>query len=308
MRATKVDSIKPRQPRRWRKRQRQKPQPRRPSPEKKLPPRRQPDEDLHLPEQFPWHLARRRTEAEIAKEIRTGRAGAVGRRCWLGRTGRIRQLSDQTAAGLRFPLYGYRKLSELVKDKTDWFVTEDAKPSVQNHKVLYVRAKQSIGKARRPSGLREYALQAGNPVMRRPPSFRSTVFQIELRRFVPRAIPASLEPRLRGNDEIPEIRSQSPARSLQVMLSVAAKGSQLNRGILVHNFSELPFPGRRASSSASAAFTPSKRFRKSWSAVRTCAISAPFIPACGNDVISGRHFSATPSSASKKRLRCRPPA
>jgi hypothetical protein len=38
-------------------------------------------------------------------------------------------------------LYGYRKLSELVKSKTDLFVTEERQVSGSNHKVLYVRAK-----------------------------------------------------------------------------------------------------------------------------------------------------------------------
>lgn len=38
-------------------------------------------------------------------------------------------------------LYGYRKLSELVKAKTDLFVTEERQVSGSNHKVLYVRAK-----------------------------------------------------------------------------------------------------------------------------------------------------------------------
>lgn len=38
-------------------------------------------------------------------------------------------------------LYGYRKLSELVKAKTDLFVTEERHTSGSNQKVLYLRAK-----------------------------------------------------------------------------------------------------------------------------------------------------------------------
>jgi len=38
-------------------------------------------------------------------------------------------------------LYGYKKLSDLVKAKTDLFVTEERQTSGSNHKVLYLRAK-----------------------------------------------------------------------------------------------------------------------------------------------------------------------
>jgi hypothetical protein len=38
-------------------------------------------------------------------------------------------------------LYGYKKLSDLVKAKTDLFVTEERKASGANQKVLYLRAK-----------------------------------------------------------------------------------------------------------------------------------------------------------------------
>jgi hypothetical protein len=38
-------------------------------------------------------------------------------------------------------LYGYRKLSDLVKAKTDLFVTEERKGPAANQKVLYLRAK-----------------------------------------------------------------------------------------------------------------------------------------------------------------------
>jgi hypothetical protein len=38
-------------------------------------------------------------------------------------------------------LYGYKKLSELVKAKTELFVTEERQGSGSNHKVLYLRAK-----------------------------------------------------------------------------------------------------------------------------------------------------------------------
>lgn len=38
-------------------------------------------------------------------------------------------------------LYGYKKLSDLVKAKTDLFVTEERKAPGSNQKVLYVRAK-----------------------------------------------------------------------------------------------------------------------------------------------------------------------
>ncbi|CAH1905662.1 NYN domain-containing protein [Candidatus Nitrotoga sp. HW29] len=38
-------------------------------------------------------------------------------------------------------LYGYKKLSELVKAKTDLFVTEQRQKSGSNHKTLYLRAK-----------------------------------------------------------------------------------------------------------------------------------------------------------------------
>ena len=38
-------------------------------------------------------------------------------------------------------LYGYKKLSDLVKAKTDIFVTEERQASGSNHKVLYLRAK-----------------------------------------------------------------------------------------------------------------------------------------------------------------------
>jgi len=38
-------------------------------------------------------------------------------------------------------LYGYKKLSDLVKAKTDLFVTEERKASGGNQKVLYLRAK-----------------------------------------------------------------------------------------------------------------------------------------------------------------------
>jgi len=40
-------------------------------------------------------------------------------------------------------LYGYKKLSELVKAKSDLFITEDRAVSGSNNKVLYVRAKNS---------------------------------------------------------------------------------------------------------------------------------------------------------------------
>jgi hypothetical protein len=38
-------------------------------------------------------------------------------------------------------LYGYKKLSDLVKAKTDLFVTEERKPPGSNQKILYLRAK-----------------------------------------------------------------------------------------------------------------------------------------------------------------------
>ena len=38
-------------------------------------------------------------------------------------------------------LYGYKKLSDLVKAKTDIFVTEERQAPGSNHKVLYLRAK-----------------------------------------------------------------------------------------------------------------------------------------------------------------------
>jgi hypothetical protein len=38
-------------------------------------------------------------------------------------------------------LYGYKKLSDLVKAKTDLFVTEERKASMSNQKDLYLRAK-----------------------------------------------------------------------------------------------------------------------------------------------------------------------
>jgi hypothetical protein len=38
-------------------------------------------------------------------------------------------------------LYGYKKLSELVKAKTDLFATEDRQPPGSSQKVLYVRAR-----------------------------------------------------------------------------------------------------------------------------------------------------------------------
>ena len=38
-------------------------------------------------------------------------------------------------------LYGYKKLSDLVKAKTDLFVTEERKAAGSNQKVLYLRAK-----------------------------------------------------------------------------------------------------------------------------------------------------------------------
>ena len=38
-------------------------------------------------------------------------------------------------------LYGYKKLSDLVKAKTDLFVTEERQPPGSNQKVLYLRAK-----------------------------------------------------------------------------------------------------------------------------------------------------------------------
>lgn len=41
-------------------------------------------------------------------------------------------------------LYGYKKLSDLVKAKTDIFETEERQASTSNSKVLYVRAKQLI--------------------------------------------------------------------------------------------------------------------------------------------------------------------
>jgi NYN domain/OST-HTH/LOTUS domain len=41
-------------------------------------------------------------------------------------------------------LYGYKKLSDLVKAKTDIFETEERQASTSNSKVLYVRARQVI--------------------------------------------------------------------------------------------------------------------------------------------------------------------
>ena len=38
-------------------------------------------------------------------------------------------------------LYGYKKLSDLVKSKTDLFVTEERQTPGSNQKVLYLRAK-----------------------------------------------------------------------------------------------------------------------------------------------------------------------
>ncbi len=38
-------------------------------------------------------------------------------------------------------LYGYKKLSDLVRAKTDIFSTEERVPPGQTQKVLYVRAK-----------------------------------------------------------------------------------------------------------------------------------------------------------------------
>ena len=38
-------------------------------------------------------------------------------------------------------LYGYKKLSDLVKSKTDLFVTEERQVPGSNQKVLYLRAK-----------------------------------------------------------------------------------------------------------------------------------------------------------------------
>ncbi|HYN55978.1 MAG TPA: NYN domain-containing protein [Motilibacterales bacterium] len=38
-------------------------------------------------------------------------------------------------------LYGYRKLSDLVRDRTDLFVTEERRSSGSNQKVLYLRAR-----------------------------------------------------------------------------------------------------------------------------------------------------------------------
>jgi hypothetical protein len=38
-------------------------------------------------------------------------------------------------------LYGYKKLSDLVRAKTDIFATEERVPVGQTQKVLYVRAK-----------------------------------------------------------------------------------------------------------------------------------------------------------------------
>jgi hypothetical protein len=38
-------------------------------------------------------------------------------------------------------LYGYKKLSDLVKAKSDLFVTEERQPSGSNQKILYLRAK-----------------------------------------------------------------------------------------------------------------------------------------------------------------------
>jgi len=38
-------------------------------------------------------------------------------------------------------LYGYKKLSDLVRAKTDIFATEERVPAGQTQKVLYVRAK-----------------------------------------------------------------------------------------------------------------------------------------------------------------------
>ena len=38
-------------------------------------------------------------------------------------------------------LYGFKKLSDLVKDKKDLFVVEERQTSGSNRKVLYLRAK-----------------------------------------------------------------------------------------------------------------------------------------------------------------------
>jgi hypothetical protein len=38
-------------------------------------------------------------------------------------------------------LYGYRKLSDLVRDRTDLFTTEERRPVGSNQKVLYLRAR-----------------------------------------------------------------------------------------------------------------------------------------------------------------------
>jgi hypothetical protein len=38
-------------------------------------------------------------------------------------------------------LYGYKKLSDLVKDKKDLFITEERQTSGSNRKILYLRAK-----------------------------------------------------------------------------------------------------------------------------------------------------------------------
>jgi len=38
-------------------------------------------------------------------------------------------------------LYGYRKLSDLVRARTDLFVTEERQAAGSSQKVLYLRAK-----------------------------------------------------------------------------------------------------------------------------------------------------------------------
>jgi hypothetical protein len=38
-------------------------------------------------------------------------------------------------------LYGYKKLSDLVRDRTDLFTTEERRPAGSSQKVLYLRAR-----------------------------------------------------------------------------------------------------------------------------------------------------------------------
>jgi len=41
-------------------------------------------------------------------------------------------------------LHGFKKLSDLVRGRTDLFVTEERQSLGSNHKVLYVRAKRGV--------------------------------------------------------------------------------------------------------------------------------------------------------------------